>query len=60
MSFKKQAANGQPDKEVPNTKRPPADWQVPDPIEYPDPNNPGIRDPRPETQVPGETPGTYR
>ena len=42
----------QPKKEeAPNTARPPGDWQVPDPGQYPDPNTPET------TKQPGEGQG---
>ncbi len=34
--------------DAPNTARPPGDWQVPNPDEYPDPNTPDT------TSTPGE------
>jgi hypothetical protein len=45
---------------VPNTERPPGDWQVSDPEKYPDQNSPGIQDPRREIKNPNETDPTDR
>ncbi len=42
-----------PEKDIPNTSRPPGDWQGPEPEEMPEPST-GIVDPREETSGPGD------